>query len=62
MSIKIKFLTDEEGKRHSVVIPVEDYQEMLKDIEDLVTIAERKSESNITIEALKKNLKIDGLI
>ena len=62
MSTKIKFLTDEEGKRHSVVIPVEDYQEMLEDIEDLVTIAERKSETNITIEELKKNLKIDGLI
>jgi hypothetical protein len=62
MNTKIKFLTDEEGKRHSVVIPVEDYQEMLEDIEDLVTIAERKSETNITIEELKKNLKIDELI
>jgi len=59
---KIKYLTDENGSRHSVVIPLDEYEEMLEDIQDLVTIAERKSEETISIADLKKSLKSDGLL
>jgi hypothetical protein len=59
---KIKYLTDEDGNRHSVVIPFDEYEEMLEDIQDLVTIAERKNEESISIEDLKKSLKSDGLL
>lgn len=59
---KVKFLIAEDGKKHSVVIPVEEYQDMLEDIQDLVSIAERKTEGSISLEKLKKNLKSDGLL
>lgn len=59
---KIKYLTDEDGNRHSVVIPVNQYEELLEDIQDLVSIAERKTEDTISIDELKKSLKSDGLL
>ena len=58
---KIEYITDEEGNK-KVVLPVETYEDMLEDIQDLVAIAERKSEETIPFDEVKKNLKTDGLI
>ena len=59
---KIQFITDESGKKTSVVLPVAAYEEMLEDIQDLVAIAERKGEKTISLDELRKNLKADGLL
>ena len=58
---KYQFITDEDGNK-SVVIPVEDYEGILEDIQDLAAIAERKEEGSLSLEDLKKNLKADGLL
>jgi len=59
---KIRFITDENGNRQSVVIPVETYEEMLEDIKDLVAVAERANEESVSLDELKKTLKADGLL
>lgn len=59
---KIHYITDESGTKTSVVIPVETYEEMLEDIQDLVAIAERKNEESISLDDLKKKLRADGLV
>lgn len=59
---KIRYITDEEGKKQSVVIPVETYEEMLEDIQDLVAIAERGDEETVSYEQVIKSLKSDGLL
>lgn len=59
---KIKFITDELGAKQSVVIPVETYEEMLEDIQDLVAIAERSEEPAVSLDELKRSLKADGLL
>ena len=59
---KIQYITDESGTKTSVVIPVETYEEMLEDIQDLVAIAERKNEESISLDDLKKKLRADGLV
>jgi hypothetical protein len=59
---KIQYITDELGQKKSVVLPVEDYEELLEDIQDLVTIAERKNEKNLSLDEVLKNLKADGLL
>ena len=59
---KIHFITDEDGNKQSVVIPVETYEEMLQDIQDLVVVAERAEEEAVSFDEVKKNLKADGLI
>mgnify|MGYP001559012992 FL=1 len=57
-----KFIVDESGIKKAVILPVEDYEELLEDIHDLTVIAERKDEPTISLEDLKKRLKADGLI
>jgi PHD/YefM family antitoxin component YafN of YafNO toxin-antitoxin module len=57
-----QFVVDESGKKTAVILPVEEYEELLEDIHDLTVIAERKDEPTISLEELKKRLKSDGLI
>ncbi len=60
--IQTQYLIDEQGQKTSVVIPVEEYEELLEDLHDLAVIAERKDEPTIGFNELKKRLKADGLL
>src|SRR3990172_9083191 len=51
-----QFIIDESGKKKAVVLPIEDYEELLEDIHDLAVIAERKNELTISFDELKKRL------
>jgi len=57
-----EYITDEKGKKKSVIIPVEDFYELLEDIEDLAIVAERKDEPVVSHQDLLKDLKNNGLI
>lgn len=57
-----KYITDEDGKKTAVVLPVEEYEELLEDLHDLAVIAERRGESDIGLEELTSKLKADGLL
>jgi len=57
-----QFLVDASGKKTAVVLPLEEYEELLEDLHDLAVIAERKDEPTISFGELKKRLKADGLI
>jgi PHD/YefM family antitoxin component YafN of YafNO toxin-antitoxin module len=57
-----QFVVDESGRKTAVILPVEEYDELLEDIHDLAVIAERKDEPTINFDELKKKLKADGLI
>ncbi|PIU23413.1 MAG: hypothetical protein CO103_01390 [Chloroflexi bacterium CG_4_9_14_3_um_filter_45_9] len=57
-----QYIVDEKGEKTAVIIPVEEYEELLEDIYDLAIIAERRDEPTITFEELKKKLKKDGLL
>ncbi|GAB4422159.1 MAG: type II toxin-antitoxin system prevent-host-death family antitoxin [Thermodesulfovibrionales bacterium] len=59
---KAQYLIDESGKKTAIVLPVEEYEELLEDIHDLAIIAERKDEPVVDFEELKKRLKSDGLL
>ena len=57
-----QFVVDEAGKKTAVILPVEDYEDLLEDIHDLTVIAERKNEPSISFDDLEKRLKADELI
>jgi hypothetical protein len=57
-----QFIIDELGNKTAIILPLEDYEELLEDIHDLTVIAERKNEPTISLEELKKKLKADGLL
>jgi PHD/YefM family antitoxin component YafN of YafNO toxin-antitoxin module len=47
-------------KKTAVIIPFEEYEELLEDIHDLAIIAERRDEPTVTFAELKKKLKKIG--
>jgi len=65
ISMKIfqeQYIVDEKGQRTAVILPIEEYEELLEDLHDLAIIAERRDEPTINFEELKKRLKGDGLL
>ena len=59
---KAQYLVDESGQKTAVVLPVDEYEELLEDIHDLAIIAERKDEPTTNFNDLKKHLEADGLL
>jgi hypothetical protein len=57
-----QYITDEQGNRVSVVLPVAEYEELLEDVDALAAVAERRNEPTISHEQLIAELKRDGLI
>ena len=58
----LKYIVGENGERTAVVLPIDYYEELLEDVHDLAVIADRREESTISFEELKKKLKKDGLL
>ena len=61
MSATIQFLTNEKGRKTAAVLPIEDYEKLLEDLDDLAVIAERRDEATISHAEFKKGLKRNGL-
>lgn len=57
-----QYITDEQGNRVSVVLPVAEYEELLEDVDALAAVAERRDEPTISHDQLIAELKRDGLI
>ena len=58
----VEYVISEEGKKKAVLIPWDEYQELIEDLYDLRIVAERKEEETISLDELKKGLKKDGLL
>jgi len=61
-NIQGKYIVDESGQKTDIILPVDEYEELLEDLHDLAVIAERKNESTISFEELKKRLQSNGLL
>jgi hypothetical protein len=59
---KNRFIVDQTGKRVSVVVPVDEYEELLEDLHDLAVVAERRNEPAVPMSSVKKRLKTGGLL
>jgi hypothetical protein len=59
---RTRFIVDEKGTRVSVVLPVDEYEELLEDLHDLAVVAERRHEPTSTHAAVRKRLKAGGLL
>ena len=56
MSTKPQYITDADGQKLSVILPIADYLELLEDLEDLATSAERRNETTISLEDVLSEL------
>ena len=62
MSQTLQYLTDERGERTAVVLPINDYEKLLEDLDDLAVVAERRDEPVIPHEQFVADLKRDGIL
>ena len=60
--IQQQYIINEKGQKTTVVLPFEEYEELLEDIHDLAIIAECRDEPAISFDELKKRLKENGLL
>lgn len=59
---KPNYIVDQRGKRVSVVLPMEEFDELMEDLSDLAMVAERRGEKTAEHAEVIKRLKTDGLI
>ncbi len=56
------YIVDNKGKKTAIILPIEKYEQMLEDMEDLAVMASRDNEPDVAWEEVKKRLKKDGLL
>ena len=59
---KFQAVVDHKGKKTAVLLPIEKYEQMVEDLEDLRVIAERKKEPTLSYKQLVAKLKRHGLV
>jgi hypothetical protein len=57
-----QYITNEAGEKTSVILPINEFQNLHEDIEDLAVVAERWEEPTISHERLISELKNDGFL
>ena len=57
-----KYVTDSDGNKKAVILPIAEYEELLEDLQDLAVAAGRKQEPAISHEQLLAELNKDGLL
>jgi PHD/YefM family antitoxin component YafN of YafNO toxin-antitoxin module len=60
--LEIEYITNRAGKKTAVIVPIDNFEELMEDIDDLAAVAERREEPVITHEQLITELKQDGLL
>ena len=55
-----QFVTDAQGQRTAVLLPLAEYEQLLEDLADLAVVAERRGEDTVPHERLKKERGYDG--
>jgi hypothetical protein len=51
-----QYVTDAQGKKTAVILPLKEYERILEDLHDLAIIAERRDEVPITLDEMKRRL------
>ena len=60
--MNLKYITDKKGRKKEVILPIEEFENLLEDLEDLAVVAERRDEATVDHEEVIKRLKEDGLL
>lgn len=60
--LRLQYLTDASGQKVGVLMPLEQFNELMEDVEDLAAVAERREEPTISHQELLEELKRDGLL
>ena len=59
-SLQEQFVRDAKGKKTGVILPLRRYRQLMEDLHDLAVVAERRSETPISLEEMQRRLSGDG--
>jgi hypothetical protein len=54
---EIRYVTNQDGKRIAVIVPIEEFVALLEDVEDLAAVAERRDEPSVSHGDLLKTAR-----
>jgi hypothetical protein len=57
-----EYVTDGDGNKKAVILPIAEYEELIEDLHDLAVVAERRDEPTVSHDQLTAELKSDGLL
>jgi hypothetical protein len=57
-----EYVTDSDGNKKAVILPIAEYEQLLEDLQDLAVAAERKNGPAVSHGHLLSELKKDGLL
>ncbi len=57
-----KFVVDSKGRRTAVILPIDQFEELMEDVHDLRIVAERRSEKPIAAKEFTQRLKKRGRV
>ena len=60
--LNLNYITNQSGDKTAVILPIEEFEQLLEDMQDLATVAERKNEPITSHEDLLTELKQDGIL
>ncbi len=60
--LQAQYVTDKNGNKTAVILPIEEFEELLEDLQDLAVLAERRDDPTIPHEEVVARLKRDGYI
>jgi PHD/YefM family antitoxin component YafN of YafNO toxin-antitoxin module len=60
--LQAQYVTDESGKKTAVILPIEEFEELLEDLQDLAILAERRDEPTMPHEEVVAKLRRDGYL
>jgi len=62
VSPNARFVTDQNGEKTSVILPIAEYEALVEDLQDLAVVAERADEPTLPLDQVIANLKRDGFL
>jgi PHD/YefM family antitoxin component YafN of YafNO toxin-antitoxin module len=54
---EVQYITNQDGEKTAVIVPIEEFEELLEDVEDLAAVAERRDEPTISHDELLTELE-----
>jgi PHD/YefM family antitoxin component YafN of YafNO toxin-antitoxin module len=57
-----QYIVDSKGKKTAVILPIDQYEQLLEDLHDLAIVAERRREKPISLDEMERRLKKDGFL
>jgi len=60
--LHVQYISNEKGEKISVILPIEEFVELLEDLEDNADISGRKNEKIFSHDEVISELKKDGFL